>query len=484
MQQEVAPLLHLVASFKKDEPVLLIHGTDAITRSGRLVAWRPESFRALAAEFGFGPASEAPPFERPFTGLVVVSSSQTITIELNRRSLAAASVVQPSPRWRAAVESQGTVEVLLVRPRRYRRFNLKALTKAKRVFVGVSAVVTVSETSWSTRYRFLGGRGSVDPISHAHSVMLDASVLVDLERAAAGTGNSELWTSVQQLALQLAHMDVLPGPGLLELLNERGAEQLRWDRGRNIIAAVNAWFDGGVHRAASLEAVRAAYVEQLHQLDPPASEHDHGYHFEQQAYYASLIKLACVWTQAKGRFGAKQRVQLYTEFVEWMADELRLACPLPLQVAQDRLVGPQGPAVAYTDKLIKLGKHPLDDLWGASWDLVHLSTIDMLQRSDIVDVQGRSMLLVTADRGLVELRHRIIDLNDVVRVPNGALVPLKASQFHVDHRLVDHEEVIARQAAYLNESVHTRLTSGANPPTLEEITSIIKSLESELLNLL
>ena len=169
----------------------------------------------------------------------------SITLELDGRSLAVAVSVAPTERWRDEVRKRDVVTVLFIRPRRLRSSSIRSLIRAGRVFGGVATAVSVDGLSLARRYQFVGGQGVESPIPQTHSVLLDVSVLVDLERAAAKRGDPNLWPAAQQLALQLVSMDVFPGPGLLELLYDRGANSLNWDRIQSVLAAVNAWFDGG-----------------------------------------------------------------------------------------------------------------------------------------------------------------------------------------------------------------------------------------------
>ena len=195
-------------------------------------------------------------------------------------------------------------------------------------------------------------------------------------------------------------------------------------------------------------------------------------------FYASLLKLACLWSQARNGFKANQRVDLFAQFVQWMAHDLKIASPLPLQIARDRLVGPQGNAASYTDRLIKLSKQPLDDLWGASWDLALLGSIASFEAGEVTDIGGRDVVVVTADRALVELRGRIIDLHDVVDFPVGRM-PLKLARMDVDKRLHHHAAEIARLSLVPNDSAIARAEAGADR-SVAHIAHLIAQLELEV----
>lgn len=114
------------------------------------------------------------------------------------------------------------------------------------------------------------------------------------------------------------------------------------------------------------------------------------------------MKLALLWLEGKGRLRARQRTELYEEFMSWMEYDLGVVCTLPLQVARDRLVGPQGRDTAYTDQLMKFSGRLLVELWGASWDLTHLAAIDLVQAGSLLDIGGRQVVLITADKALIQ----------------------------------------------------------------------------------
>ncbi|HAM22192.1 MAG TPA: hypothetical protein DCQ04_07950 [Actinobacteria bacterium] len=479
MQQLVHPQFQISGIFYRDEPVVVIAATDALTVEGRRVAWRLESFRDLAKSKGFARASA---LELPDTFLpnaTVLCGVAAISVALGAGALDHAVSIAPTDEWRSAVSQRDAVGVLLVRPRRRRRTSsVASLLRSGRAFAGVATSVSLDGSLIAGRYQFVGHQATAVPVPKVHTVLLDTSVLVDLEHAAAGRGSPKGWLAIQHLALQLAPMDVFPGPGILEVLCERGSDSLNTNRAHSIAAAMNAWFDGGIVRTLSLEAVREAYREQmgrdlLEALPFRVEEHIH-----QQVFYASLLKLACLWSRARGGFKARERVGLFSEFVHWMSHELRVVSPLPLQIARDRLVGPQGYPASYTDRLMKLGKDPLDDLWGASWDLVHLESITMFEAGGVTDIEGRDVVLATADRGLVQLRERIIDLPGFVEVPFGRM-PGKLARFDVDRRLHHQKAEITHLSGLPNQSAMARLEAQADRSP-SHIAPLIAQLELDV----
>ena len=264
MGQIVHPQFQISGVFHGDEPVVVIAAADALTANGRRVQWRVESFRAMAASKGFVRVGSSGVPNDAVLDAIVLCGVAAISIDLGAGSLGVAVSVAPTEEWRDAQRSRDEVTVLLVRPRRLRRTSTVAsLARSGRVFSGTAKSVSVDRAQLASRYQFLSRAAITLPVPQAQTALLDTSVLVDLERAAAGRGDPRLWTATQQLVLQLIPMDAFPGPGILEVLCTRSSETLNTDRAHSIAAAVNAWFDGGIARALSLEAVRSAYREQL-----------------------------------------------------------------------------------------------------------------------------------------------------------------------------------------------------------------------------
>ena len=89
-------------------------------------------------------------------------------------------------------------------------------------------------------------------------------------------------------------------------------------------------------------------------------------------------------------------------------------------------------------------------------------------------------MLVTADRGLVKLRDRIVDLPEAPDLPRGPM-PLKLGRVDIDRRLHEHADEIARLSGVPNESALARLDADADRPNLDGLSHVIENLELELL---
>ncbi|WP_162238865.1 hypothetical protein, partial [Microbacterium sp. Leaf320] len=131
----------------------------------------------------------------------------------------------------------------------------------------------------------------------------------------------------------------------------------------------------------------------------------------QLAYYVCLLKIFQLWRRTAGQFRAVQRLDLFEEFARWMLDEVGYNLSYPLRVAFDRFVGSQqADRVEYIDKLMKFGRNPSRELWGAAWDLAHLSSIDLSLNPDFrgaFSPEGGGVLLVTDDKALPLFRERL-----------------------------------------------------------------------------
>ena len=481
---DVAPIFRCSAMFYRDQPVLVLAASQALTRTGGHVKLEKATLRNLTAAMGFRELDRGLLPITEVTNVFVACGSNGVTLEaevtdLGRHpSLAFDEVAVPSAEWLAATERQDLVQVVFVVPPAATNgeVDLRRLLGNGRAFGGLAQAVAIDTGCWHKRYFFVSGRGTEPPRPQAHSVILDSSVLVDLERVASGATSEEVSARAQNLVLQLAHMDSIPGSAIAELIVDHENDRINLQRARSLAAAMNAWFDGGVGRARDIGAVRRAYVEQLNSLDEDGLP-DAGAPFIVTAYYASLLKLACIWDEtARGTFEARRRVDLYEAYVEWMLHTLGIVCVYPLQVARDRLIGPQNQAVGYTDKLLKLGTPSLRKLWGAAWDLMHLSSIDMIQAGGLLEIEGRAAMLVTADKALVSLRERIFDPRIGVKCEYGNL-PAKFGRNDLDPRLRDHESRVAAISERMNDVVIARTSRDVGQAMVDRMTEEVLRLE-------
>jgi hypothetical protein len=484
---DVAPIFRCSATFYRQQPVLILAASHALTRLGGRVKLEKTTLRNLTAAMGFRELDRALLPITEVTNVFIACGSNGVTFETEdtdrgrHPSLAVDEVAVPSAEWLAATQQQALVQVLFVVPPAAANgaVDLRRLLGSGRAFGGLAQAVAIDTGCWHERYFFVSGRGTEPPLPQAHSVILDSSVLVDLERVASGETSEEVSARAQNLVLQLAHMDSIPGSAIAELTVDRENDCINLQRARSLAAATSAWFDGGVGRARDIGAVRRAYVEQLDSLDQDELP-GLGAPFIVSAYYASLLKLACIWNEAAtGTFEARRRVVLYEGYVEWMLHTLGIVCVYPLQVARDRLVGPQNQAVRYTDKLLKLGTPSLRKLWGAAWDLMHLASIDMIQAGDLLEVDGRAAMLVTADKALVSLRERIVDPRVGMECEYGHL-PAKFGRNDVDLRLRDHESRIAAIGERMNDVVVARAGRHAGQAMIDNVTEEVLRLERAL----
>lgn len=471
------PLFECSAAFYEGRPVLVLSAPFAVTPAGRTVRLKVRTLRDLAGQLGFGQLDRPLVVKHPARSALVAGGSNGVMLEIDGRSPQVVEVAVPTRQWLDIANTAGSVHVVFLAPSRFRRDHLGGALARGRAFGGQVPMVSHDVEQWAERYTFLGRTTTEQPRLQRCTVVLDSCVLLDLERALAPRADPAKVAQTQCLVLQLIHMDVLPGGAIAELVDDRLGGSYNSDRARRLAAAVNAWFDGGAVRANSLSDVRTAYIEELeHGRHDPELPPEYWPDPRQLLHYACLLKLAELWSQARGCFRASQRVDLYAEYVSWMTHDLGIVNVYPLQVARDRLIGPQGRAANYTDQLLKFGKRPLHSLWGASWDLHHIAMLDMIRDGDVIDIAGRDVMLATADRALVRLRDRIHDLAVRTDTPRG-LLPFKAARSDVDRRLSDHVGRIEAIHEEMNAAVWARASAGAEMPTVDHVLAEIAQLE-------
>ena len=142
--------------------------------------------------------------------------------------------------------------------------DLRKMLGNGRVYGGLATALVLANDLWKDRYTFLARSGPTCPVPTAYSVVLDSSVLIDLEQVVRGLRNDSYSRMVQELVLQLASLDVLPGLAMAELTSGPDNEtRANTNRARLLHAAVNAWFDGGAARARFLTEVKSEYRNEL-----------------------------------------------------------------------------------------------------------------------------------------------------------------------------------------------------------------------------
>jgi len=452
MEYQVAPLYTALPLIYREEAVVLLFATRARSLGGE-VALKIDTLRRIADSMSL------PLLDRylrdcvPLNGVHVSAGEHGVSVEMKGSGVPVAEAVPPEPEWLSLAGSRGEVIVLVGMPSAGTRgstIDLRTMLSSRRGFGGRAAASILTSRGTESRFTFLGLQGSVQPAPTNESVLFDSNLLVDLNAVARGPlKNAAREVEIQELAMRTMHLDLIPVFAISELAWDRAEGKWNHRRARELRCTCSAWFDGGLARASDLRLVRAAYQQAL--TSEPAgddSQHTHT-HPLQLGFYASLLKLAALWIEAQSSFRALHRVHLYEEFTTWMRDELGLVLTHPLQVARDRLVGPQrAEAVIYVNGLLKFSKDPLKDLWGAAWDLMHLSFVDQAVGSeDPLRTQGRPTALATADRWLPYLRDRIQRIYEVQL--QGARHTFMISGNDIDPRLETQRPLIEQIDAQL-----------------------------------
>lgn len=479
MDWTMIPRFQAVPVFYRQLPVLVYSAVDASSSRGQ-VQLRLKTMRDIAEGLGFtvGDRYLTLTNELPAGSLVLAGTLGALFEQDGIAIGHLAGMTPPDPAWLSAAEARKRVLVVLGVPGGDGEIDLRAMLGAGRAFCGWAEAIVIPAISTDTgRYTVLGldGQAVLQPTDQ--SVLLDANVLVHMEKAANGSSRDpDRDRDVQNAVLTLIHQDVVAGFAIGELGWDRAS--MMWDdsRARKLRATMNAWFDGGAQRAASIARVQHAYREEMQRPVEPDLEARKTFP-TQLMFYVCLLKIAALWHEAEGGYRVLQRVDLYSRFAAWMRDELGLILSYPMQVAHDRFVGPQQrEAVEYIDRLLKLGKIPLQDLWGAAWDLAHLSNVDQAVDPDYLESAGRAPHLLTGDAALTYLRERL-KLATMQLNSSESVVFMRHSAV-LDSRLAGHEARIRSVETDLREHALGRTPS---TPSYERILDLARENESEFL---
>lgn len=479
IDRTVIPRFRAIPILYRQIPVLLYSAAEASSSRG-LVPLRVNTMWDIAESRGFTPGDRYLRLTNDLpSGSLVVGGPLGALLEQEGKAIGyLAEITPPDQAWLAAASTSKRVLVALGVPVSDGEIDLRAMLGAGRAFCGWADVILIPSTSADIgRYTLLGldGRTVLQPTDQ--SVLLDSNVLVHMEKVANGSSrDSDRDRDVQNAVLSLIHQDVVAGFAIGELGWDRAS--MTWDdsRARKLRATVDAWFDGGAQRAANIADVQHAYREEMHRPNSPDAEVRTTFP-TQLIFYVCLLKIAALWQEAEGGYRALQRIDLYSRFAAWMRDELGLILSYPMQVAHDRFVGPQQrEAVEYIDRLLKLGKNPLQKLWGAAWDLAHLSNVDQAVDPDYLATAGRAPHLLTGDAALPHLRDRL-KLATMQLFGTGQLVLMRHSAV-LDKRLTDHEAPIRAIEADLREHALGRTPS---TPAYDRILNLARDGEYEFL---
>lgn len=496
MSPHVLPQFTAKPCFYRGEPIALLAASDAVVVSAapgpNQVPLHVRTVRTLADQVGFRVLDRylttAP---KLLDSAFVVYGPGGITFEASLTGVDIVNGGAPTPEWQELVTSRGYVLAALVAQRNTTDLDLRTLLSSQRAFGGYATAIDARQRS--SRCIFLDTDNSVAIAPTDRYVFLDSNVLIHLEKAARGTSRDRVRdASVQDLAVAISHQVVLGGFAIAELSWDREANRRDHERAASLQATVTAWFGAGsVTRALDLAAVRSEYNRAM--AAQPTQAADSSTPWEPQiAFYVCLLKLSELWRVASPKFSAVQRIDLYEEFAHWLIEEFGYNLSFPLLIAYDRLVGPQDDAhVMYVNKLMKFGKQPLKELWGAAWDLTHLANVDLSndpQFRQAIGPRPGGVLLVTDDKALPMFRQRL-SVRAAMREAEYSLF-LMASTNEVDKRLLDHTErldaihhrllraTLARKVGYRNladwvalmHSAETSFLAGAAPQEGREDT--------------
>jgi len=484
MSPHVLPRFTATPSIYRGEPVAVFAAVDAdvaVSAPGpSRVPVQVRTIRTLADELGFRSLDRFVTAARSLgDDAHLAYSSEGLRFEARHTGLLIVGGSAPSAEWVELVKARSDVLVVLAAQGDSSDPDLRALTSSRRAFGGYAQVVHPAPNS--SRYVLLDTSGQREIRPTDRYVFLDSNVLVHLEKAARGTSSDSLRdTNVQALAVAISHQVVLGGFAIAELSWDRAANQWSPERAASLAATVEAWFGAGsMTRAMDISSVRSAYQTAV-AANGPQSAADRGPLETQIAFYVCLLKISQLWRDASSKFRAIQRVDLYETFAHWLLEDVGYNLSFPLRVAFDRLLGPQdADHVRYVDKLMKFGRQPLRELWGAGWDLAHLSNIDLstdpLFRRAIGPHEG-GVLLATDDKALPLFRQKL-RVSTATRDGDYSLI-FMASTHEVDSRLSDQQNRIDKIHLWVQQ---TTLARQVGYRSLDEWNALKRKTETEFL---
>jgi hypothetical protein len=488
MSPHVIPLFSAVPTIYRGEAVALFaaHRARAVhsVAADREVDLWVSTIRSLADEFGLSPLDRyltLVPMRQD--SVLVAYGPHGIGLEVARARIDVRTSVKPSEEWMELVRSHGKLLVMVVAQRNSSDLDLRTLLSSNRAFGAYAAVTAVHSDGGRRRYALLGSEGEDEGGFYGRCVFLDANVHVHLEKAASGSSNDAVRDrQVQQFAIELAHQEVVGAFSIAELATNRVTRAWDNERANSLRATIDAWFGGGgIETARDMEAVRDAYRKALAHYSSVEDSRTGMHYPVQLAFYVCLLKVAQLWNEVDGGYRAIQRVELYEEFAHWMMGEFGYNLSYPLILARDRFVGPQDSRhVGYVDKLMKFGKDPLRNLWGAAWDLTHLAHVDRtLDPSfwEALQTGGESIVLATDDKALPRMRERL-RVRTAIHTDSYS-VTLMESETMVDRRLEHHQARIDDIDRWV---IGSTLSRQVGPRRLEYWQEAVQKAEREYLD--
>jgi hypothetical protein len=490
MSPNVLPRFKAVPCVYRGEPVAVLAACDAevvdSAPGAHQVRVQRRTVAALAEQYGFREIDRFLSHAPQLLGSAsVLYGPAGFGFEAHLSGVNIVEAEVPSSEWLELVESRGQVLAVLAAQRDISDVDLRTLTSSRRAF---GAYVTAIRSGiQNSRYKFLDTADIVEIAPTHKYVFLDSNVLVHLEKVARGTSRDTARdTHVQALAAQISHQAIIGAFAVAELSWNREADQWDEERAESLRATVDAWFGtGSVTRARNLEDVRTAYRTALGTPRPLDSDHQRPRE-QQLAFYICLLKLSSLWHEASTKFSAVQRVALFEKFARWLMEDFGYNLGFALRIAFDRLVGPQdGAHIAYVNQLMKFGKNPLQELWGAAWDLTHLANIDLsvdpLFRQAIGTREG-GVVLVTDDKALPRFRRRL-SVRVVVRAGDYSLL-MMASTTELDKRLRDQQDRVDAVQKWVSERTLERRVGYRSLNDWEELrvlseADFLNSLDAE-----
>jgi hypothetical protein len=326
-------------------------------------------------------------------------------------------------------------------------------------------------------YSFITSDGLPASMLDPHSFLLDADLLIDIERMLDGRtiGKSQK-AELKDVLINLAYQDIWPGAAIAQLHRP----SFRTVDARAAQHAYEASHAISTCSRAELANLVEGNWRPTTTLEEASEEPNDEALVATIFTYASLLKLRTLWSPNLTR---TQRKLAFTKFVTFLADELRMVPIYTIQLAANMWLN-DAHANSQAARLLKfsenLTEQQLKDIWGAACDVFLLSLQGTLEET-LKDHEAQDAVIVTADKALVELRQLAPKIgigvyangNDgdaraalvLLNIPENVQLELKP----LLDRLQDESVARAERREHYSYNLH-------------HATSIVKNLEIQLLD--
>ena len=418
--------------------------------------------------------------------LVISTRGIALTCE---RITALGKYIAPSDDWIQHAISRGEAVLLMMAgdPTQFSSFDhlIDWLIGSQRGFSARIRVVNLrSADPRLKRYEFVDPTGT----NHAKvpinsSIIVDADVLLDLQKAAAGRiTDPEVFDSVADLYGTLRACDVIPGFAVAQLAWDRQHARVDTERRIELLAAMSTWANLPVAKYRSVASLKRRYDATRKSMQAQGGVYDNWMQdFRHDLFvllgYAAMLKTATYWHGfEKQSFSPVSRVDAYIDLIDFVNQDALGASGYPFMLCRALLVGQEGP----NNKARSFFKFSdgIAGIYGTTWDLYYLLMLDQGASGQLENTGSRPIYLLTADRRLKEFKRNSTLAGTIVMNDN----PIGVVRYTVElsNRITPKQRrqiEIAEQRMYADASLRSLRSVHPNP---ERLLETVRSLENEV----